>query len=98
NAVKLARERGARTLAITNLMGTQITREAESTMYTRCGLEVGVAASKTFTAQVALLSLISLKFAQTRKTLPEDEVDFILDRLHELPEKIQTFLDDVDSG
>jgi glutamine---fructose-6-phosphate transaminase (isomerizing) len=98
NAVKLARERGARTLAITNLMGTQITREAESTMYTRCGLEVGVAASKTFTAQVALLCLIALKFAQIRKTLPEDEVDFILDRLHELPEKIQTFLDDVDSG
>jgi glutamine---fructose-6-phosphate transaminase (isomerizing) len=98
NAVKLARERGARTLAITNLMGTQITREAESTMYTRCGLEVGVAASKTFTAQVALLCLIALKFAQIRKTLPEDEVDFILDRLHELPQKIQTFLDDVDSG
>jgi glutamine---fructose-6-phosphate transaminase (isomerizing) len=98
NAVKLARERGARTLAITNLMGTQITREAESTMYTRCGLEVGVAASKTFTAQVALLCLIALKFAQIRRTLPEDEVEFILDQLHELPEKIQTFLNDVDSG
>jgi glutamine---fructose-6-phosphate transaminase (isomerizing) len=98
NAVKLARESGARTLAITNLMGTQITREAESSIYTRCGLEVGVAASKTFTAQVALLCLIALKMAQIRKTLPEDEVEFILDRLHELPEKIQTFLDDVDAG
>ena len=52
NAIKLARELGARTLAITNLMGTQITREAESVLYTRCGLEIGVAASKTFTAQV----------------------------------------------
>ena len=98
NAVKLARESGARTLAITNLMGTQITREAESSIYTRCGLEVGVAASKTFTAQVALLCLIALKMAQIRKTLPTDEVEFILDRLHELPEKIQTFLDDVDAG
>ncbi|HEY8030248.1 MAG TPA: glutamine--fructose-6-phosphate transaminase (isomerizing) [Gaiellaceae bacterium] len=98
NAVKLARESGARTLAITNLMGTQITREAESSIYTRCGLEVGVAASKTFTAQVALLCLIALKMAQIRKTLPEDEVEFILDRLHELPGKIQTFLDDVDAG
>ena len=57
NAMKLAREKGARTLAITNLMGTQITREADAVLYTRCGLEVGVAASKTFTAQVALLSL-----------------------------------------
>jgi len=98
NAVKLAREKGARTLAITNLMGTQITREAESSIYTRCGLEVGVAASKTFTAQVALLCLIALKLAQIRRTLPQDEIDFILDRLHELPDRIQDFLNDVDKG
>jgi glucosamine--fructose-6-phosphate aminotransferase (isomerizing) len=93
NAVKLAREKGARTLAITNLMGTQITREAEAVLYTRCGLEVGVAASKTFTAQVALLSLIALKLAQVKKTLPGDEVEFILDQLYELPRKIGEFLD-----
>jgi glutamine---fructose-6-phosphate transaminase (isomerizing) len=93
NAVKLARESGARTLAITNLMGTQITREAESTLFTRCGMEVGVAASKTFTAQVALLSLLALKLAEVRRTLPQDEIDFILDRLHELPQNMQEFLD-----
>src|SRR3989440_10205643 len=93
NAVKLARESGARTLAITNLMGTQITREAESVLYTRCGLEVAVASSKTFTAQVALLSLIGLKLAQVRKTLPPDEIEFILDELYELPAKIESFLD-----
>jgi glucosamine--fructose-6-phosphate aminotransferase (isomerizing) len=93
NAIKLARELGARTLAITNLMGSQITREAESVLYTRCGLEIGVAASKTFTAQVALLALIGLKLAQVRKTLEPNEVEFILDRLYELPEKILRFLD-----
>ena len=93
NAMKLAREKGARTLAITNLMGTQITREADAVLYTRCGLEVGVAASKTFTAQVALLSLIALRLAQVRKTLPDDELTFIVDRLYELPEKIRAFLD-----
>ncbi|HKS77666.1 MAG TPA: glutamine--fructose-6-phosphate transaminase (isomerizing) [Gaiellaceae bacterium] len=93
NAIKLARESGARTLAITNLMGTQITREAEATLYTRCGMEVGVAASKTFTAQVALLSLLALRLAQIRRTLPENEIEFILDRLHELPQKMQEFLD-----
>jgi glucosamine--fructose-6-phosphate aminotransferase (isomerizing) len=93
NAIKLARERGAHTLAITNMMGTQITREAESVLYTRCGLEVGVAASKTFTAQVALLSLIALKLAQSRKTMPAAEVEFILDSLYELPEKIEQFLE-----
>ncbi|HEY3544420.1 MAG TPA: glutamine--fructose-6-phosphate transaminase (isomerizing) [Gaiellaceae bacterium] len=98
NAVKLARERGARTLAITNLMGTQITREADATLYTRCGLEVGVAASKTFTAQVALLSLLALRLASIRRSLPDDEIQFILDRLHELPDKIGQFLNDVDAG
>jgi glucosamine--fructose-6-phosphate aminotransferase (isomerizing) len=93
NAIKLARELGARTLAITNLMGTQITREAETVLYTRCGMEVGVAASKTFTAQAALLSLVALKLAQVRKTLPPEEIEFILDALYELPRKIDEFLD-----
>jgi glucosamine--fructose-6-phosphate aminotransferase (isomerizing) len=93
NAIKLARDLGARTLAITNLMGSQITREAESVLYTRCGLEIGVAASKTFTAQVALLALIGLKLAQVRKTLPPEEVKTILDQLYGLPEKIKQFLD-----
>ena len=93
NAIKLAKEKGARTLAITNLMGTQITREADAVLYTRCGLEVGVAASKTFTAQVALLSLLALRLAQVRKTLPDDEMEFIVDHLNELPNKIRAFLD-----
>jgi glutamine---fructose-6-phosphate transaminase (isomerizing) len=93
NAIRLARELGARTVAITNLMGSQITREAKAVLYTRCGLEVGVAASKTFTAQVALLALIGLKLAQVRRTLPPEEVEFILDQLYELPEKIAQFLD-----
>jgi glutamine---fructose-6-phosphate transaminase (isomerizing) len=93
NAMKLARERGARTLAITNMMGTQITREVDATLYTRCGIEIGVAASKTFTAQVALLSLLALRLAEIRQTLPQEEIDFVLDQLHELPEKLSEFLD-----
>ena len=92
-AMQLARESGARTLAITNLMGTQITREVDSVLYTRAGLEIGVAASKTFTAQVALLSLIALKLAQIRRTLPEDEIEFILEELYDLPERMELFLD-----
>ena len=98
NAIKLARESGAKTLAITNLMGSQITREAETTLYTRCGIEIGVAASKTFTAQVALLSLLALQLASLRRCLPEDEIDFILDQLYTLPDKLDTFLNDVDAG
>ena len=92
NAVKLAQEMGAHTMAITNLMGTQITREVDSTIYTRCGLEVGVAASKTFTAQVGVMYLIAMKLAQIRKTLPADEIEFILDQVHTLPDKMAAFL------
>ncbi|MGN6429724.1 MAG: glutamine--fructose-6-phosphate transaminase (isomerizing) [Gaiellaceae bacterium] len=92
-AIRLAREKNARTLAITNMMGSQITREVDSTLYTRCGLEVGVAASKTFTAQVALLSLVALKLAEVRKTLPPDEIELILDELYALPTKMTAFLE-----
>ena len=92
-AMRLAREQGARTLAITNQLGTQITREVDAVLYTRAGLEVGVAATKTFTAQVALLSLIALKLAQIRRTLPAKEIEFILEELFDLPEKMVQFLD-----
>ncbi len=93
NAMKLARELGAHTLAITNMMGSQITREVDSVLYTRCGLEVGVAASKTFTAQVALFYLVAMKFAQVRETLPPEEISFIVDAVYDLPTQMETFLD-----
>ena len=92
-AMKLAREQGARTLAITNMMGSQITREVDAVLYTRCGLEIGVAATKTFTAQVALLSLIALKLAQIRNSLPAEEIEFILEELYDLPQRMEQFLD-----
>ena len=92
-AIRLAAESGARTLAITNLMGSQITREVDSVLYTRCGMEMAVASTKTFTAQVTLLSMLALKLAQVRRTLPEDEIHFILDHVRRLPEKIAEFLD-----
>jgi glutamine---fructose-6-phosphate transaminase (isomerizing) len=93
NAMKLARELGAHTLAITNMMGSQITREVDSVLFTRCGLEVGVAASKTFTAQVALLYLIAMKLAQVRETLPPEEIRFIVDAVYDLPDQMEAFLD-----
>jgi glucosamine--fructose-6-phosphate aminotransferase (isomerizing) len=92
-AVRLAREQGAHTLAITNMMGTQITREVDSVLYTRAGIEMGVAASKTFTAQVALFYLLALKLAQVRGTLPDDEVRSLLDEVHALPSKVAAFLE-----
>ncbi len=93
SALQLARERGARTVAITNMMGSQVTREVDSVLYTRAGIEMGVAASKTFTAQVALLYLVALKLAQIRETLPPGEIEFILDHVYKLPRKIEAFLE-----
>jgi glutamine---fructose-6-phosphate transaminase (isomerizing) len=92
-AMRLAREKGAHTVAITNMMGSHITREVDSTLYTRCGLEVGVAASKTFTAQVSLLYLVGLKLAEMRGTLPPNEITYIVDQVYTLPKKVARFLD-----
>jgi len=98
DAMALARENGARTLAITNMMGAQITREVDSVLYTRAGLEMGVAASKTFTAQISLLYLIALKLAQVRETLPKEEIASLIAEVQLLPEKIAQFLQDADDG
>jgi glucosamine--fructose-6-phosphate aminotransferase (isomerizing) len=92
-AMRLARELGAPTLAITNMMGTQITREVDSVLYTRAGIEMSVAATKTFTAQVTLLYLLALRLAQVRRTLPQEEIDRLVREVQALPEKVQKFLD-----
>ena len=92
-AMKLARELGAHTVAITNMMGSQITREVDSVLYTRAGLEVSVAASKTFTAQLSLLFLVALKLAQVRETMPPGELEYIVNAVYGLPAKIRQFLE-----
>jgi glucosamine--fructose-6-phosphate aminotransferase (isomerizing) len=92
HAIRLAREHGARTVAITNMMGTQITQEVEKVLYTRAGLEMSVAATKTFTAQVALLYLLGLKLAEVRRTLPGEEIARLLAEVDALPAKISTYL------
>jgi glutamine---fructose-6-phosphate transaminase (isomerizing) len=93
HAIRLARESGARTMAITNMMGTQITQEVEQVLYTRAGLEMSVAATKTFTAQVTLLYLLGLKLAEVRRTLPEEELAKLVAEVDALPEKISAYLD-----
>ena len=65
-AMRLAREAGAKVLAVTNIMGSQATRDADAVLYTRAGLEIGVAATKTFLAQVAAMYLLGLRIAELR--------------------------------
>ena len=92
-AMQLAREMGARTVAVTNMMGAQITREVDSVLYTRAGLEISVCATKTFTAQLSLLFLIALKLAQVRETMPPEELEFIVNAVYQLPAQMTQFLD-----
>src|SRR5207244_7822023 len=63
-AMRLARERGARVLAISNVMGSQATRDADGTLLTRAGLELGVAATKTFLRQAAVIYLLGPRLAE----------------------------------
>jgi glucosamine--fructose-6-phosphate aminotransferase (isomerizing) len=93
HAIRLARESGARTVAVTNMMGTQITQEVEKVLYTRAGLEMSVAATKTFTAQVTLLNLLALKLAEVRRTLPDEDIARLLAEVDALPEKLAAYLD-----
>ena len=92
-ALRLARRLGARTLAITNCHGSQITREVDAVLYTYAGPEVGVAATKTFTSQVALLSLLALRIAQLRGTLRNGEVTALVDEVRALPHKLVVCLE-----
>lgn len=92
-ALQLARDRGARTLAITNSPGSQITREVDAVLYTHAGLEIGVAATKTFTAQLAVLDLLALRIAQLRGTLPNGELSALMDEVRALPQKLVACLE-----
>jgi glutamine---fructose-6-phosphate transaminase (isomerizing) len=89
-AMRLARENGARVLAITNIMGSQATRDADAVLYTRAGLEVSVAATKTFVAQVAAMYLVGLRLAELRGTLEPDRLRELVAELKALPSKIET--------
>ena len=74
-AMRLAREAGATVLAITNIMGSQATRDADAVLYIRAGMEISVAATKTFVAQVAAMYLLGLRLAELRGTLPPERLD-----------------------
>ncbi|MFL5896293.1 MAG: glutamine--fructose-6-phosphate transaminase (isomerizing) [Thermoleophilaceae bacterium] len=94
-AMRLARERGARVLAITNIMGSQATRDADGVLFTRAGLEIGVAATKTFVAQVACMYLLALKIAQERGELAGDELAELIGEVRALPHKLAELLDSI---
>jgi glutamine---fructose-6-phosphate transaminase (isomerizing) len=87
-AMRLAREAGATVLAVTNIMGSQATRDADAVLYTRAGLEIGVAATKTFVAQVAAMYLLGLRLAELRGTLPPVRLAELIAEVKRLPSKM----------
>jgi glutamine---fructose-6-phosphate transaminase (isomerizing) len=95
-AMRLARERGAKVLAITNIQGSQATRDADGVLFTRAGLEIGVAATKTFVAQVAAMYLFALKLAQLRGKLEQPVIDNLMAELRAMPHAISTLVENVD--
>jgi glutamine---fructose-6-phosphate transaminase (isomerizing) len=94
-AMRLAREQGATVLAVTNAAGSQATREADDVLFTRAGIEMGVAATKTFVAQVVLLYAAALRFATVRKTMSKEALAELEYRLESLPEQIDAVVQSV---
>jgi glucosamine--fructose-6-phosphate aminotransferase (isomerizing) len=92
-AMRTARSRGAAVLAVTNIMGSQATREADGVLYTRAGLEIGVAATKTFVSQVAAMYLLALRLAELRGTLDRDVLSRTISDLKHLPHLISELLE-----
>jgi glucosamine--fructose-6-phosphate aminotransferase (isomerizing) len=93
-AMRLARERGAKVLAITNIMGSQATRDADGVLFTRAGLEIGVAATKTFVAQAAAMYLFALKLAQVHETLEPDVMRRLCHEMRDLPSQITRLVEE----
>jgi glutamine---fructose-6-phosphate transaminase (isomerizing) len=91
-AMRLAREAGATVLAVTNIMGSQATRDSDAVLYTRAGLEIGVAATKTFVAQVAAMYLLGLRLAELRGTLPAKRLAELVAEMKGLPSKMEETL------
>jgi glutamine---fructose-6-phosphate transaminase (isomerizing) len=91
-AQREAKQRGAKTLAICNVVGSMITREASGTLPTHAGPEIGVASTKAFTAQLAALALLALYLGQVRGRLAAEEAKKMLLELARLPQKMETVL------
>ncbi len=95
-AMRLAREGGAKVLAVTNVMGSQATRDADAVLFTRAGLEIGVAATKTFVSQVAVMYLLGLRLAELRGTMPTERLAELIAELKHIPSKIEETIEVAD--
>ena len=91
-ALREARKKGARSLAICNVVGSMATRESEGTIYTHAGPEIGVASTKAFTSQLVALNLLALFLGQMKGSLRESDARSHLDALVQLPKQMELAL------
>lgn len=94
-ALKLSKDKGAKTIAVANVIGSSITRESDYCIYTHAGLEIAVASTKAYTSQVVLLNILALYFAEVLDRVPLSEIDAIKKELLELPKKAELALKNV---
>ncbi|MFC2145591.1 glutamine--fructose-6-phosphate transaminase (isomerizing) [Actinomycetota bacterium] len=95
-AIREAKSKGAKVMAITNVVGSTVARESDSVIYTHAGPEIGVCATKTFTSQIIIMYLMGLYFGKIRGTLDDTDYRKIIEELHIIPNKIQNILNRAD--
>src|SRR5262249_40147465 len=91
-AQRESKQKGSRTLAICNVVGSMVTREAAGTLYTHAGPEIGVASTKAFTSQITALFLLALRLAQVRGQIKDAESLRLVQELTRLPGKMRSLL------
>ncbi len=91
-ALRMAKEKGATILGICNVVGSSIARETDGGVYTHAGVEIGVASTKAFTAQVTVITLLALKLAKEKGQITTDLYRELIQELAEIPEKVKSIL------
>jgi glucosamine--fructose-6-phosphate aminotransferase (isomerizing) len=91
-AVRFAKEMGSKIVAVSNVVGSSITRDADAVIFTHAGPEIGVAATKTFVAQIVALNLLGLYLAQQRGTMPAGKIAETIEAMQQLPAQIEEVL------
>ena len=91
-ALKLSKSKGAKTLAVSNVIGSSITREADYTIYTHAGPEIAVASTKAYTSQVVLLGILAIYFAEILGSTDSETLENLKKDIFDLPKKIETSL------
>lgn len=96
-ALRLAKEKGAMTLGVCNVVGSTIARETDAGVYTHAGPEIGVASTKAFTTQVSVLSMMAILIAQKRGSIEENYAHRLIEELDRIPSKVEKILENSDS-